>query len=139
MYYSSGLQTIYSKLGLIEKPPIAFIIAQPAQLSHFDVRESMNIRVPTYFLISLMNLLPAPPIQCRYMFTFYIKERCLRGFLRPLIATLLQVEELLSKWNYYHFFQDFSKRLYSQQNFFQFYLLKYSDPMNSLGLNQHLF
>ena len=75
--------------GFIENPPIALTIASPAQLSHFEVLASINIRVPTYFLISLMNLLPAPPISCFSMLTFSIKEYCLVGILRLLIATFL--------------------------------------------------
>ena len=46
----------------MENPPIDLIMAYPAQLSHFEVLASTNIKAPTYFWMSLMNLLPAPPI-----------------------------------------------------------------------------
>lgn len=38
------------------KPPIAWIMASPAQVSHLEVLASMKMRLPTYLLITLRHL-----------------------------------------------------------------------------------
>ena len=63
------------KFCLAANLPLAKIMASPAHVSHFDVLASMNIRLPTYLLISLTHLYPAPPARTtfnpNYLTTFY--------------------------------------------------------------------
>lgn len=52
----SGQYSICSRFCVAVNPPMLRMMASPAQVSHFEVLASMNIRLPTSLLITFRHL-----------------------------------------------------------------------------------